>query len=454
MVVTVLGGGTPAHRFVVGDYISTAADGDTALVAVVSPNNPTGGVIEPEALKLLSKALPQAMLMVDLAYGEFADTDLTACALELPNALVFRTFSKARGLAGLRVGYVMGEAPWIRALRSVGLPYPASASALHLAQASLDDVEGLKDAVSRTKGRRKRLEQAISESGAEVYPSQGNFVFARGVDGVWWRDAMAALGIAIRAWPGSESLDDAVRISCPPSDAACSEVCEALEVITTPEALLFDLDGVLADVSASYRQAIIKSAADLGVEATQADIEAIKAEGNANNDWVVTQRVLEKAGVSVSLDVVKARFEAHYQGSDGRAPLYLSERFIGDREALADLAKRFPLGIVTGRPRGDAERFLRSLDIEAYFQVVVTMEDAALKPSPEPVQLAMSALGVTRAWMLGDTPDDIVAARKAGVLALGVLAPGAPNTTTTQSLLNAGAARVFEQWDDLKERLA
>src|SRR5690606_24728281 len=83
-----------------------AADETTAAVAVVSPNNPTGSVASADDLVQLREALPHALLIVDLAYGELADVDLTEVALTLPDTIVVRTLSKAWGLAGLRVGYV------------------------------------------------------------------------------------------------------------------------------------------------------------------------------------------------------------------------------------------------------------------------------------------------------------------------------------------------------------
>ena len=75
----------------------------TAMIAVVSPNNPTGAIARIEDLRQLSAAAARALLLIDLAYTEFADKDLTQAACELPNALVTRTLSKAWGLAGLRV---------------------------------------------------------------------------------------------------------------------------------------------------------------------------------------------------------------------------------------------------------------------------------------------------------------------------------------------------------------
>ena len=435
------------------DEVIAACDETTAMVAVVSPNNPTGGVIAVEDLRRLSAALPQAMLMVDLAYTEFSDCDLTQAALALPNAVVFRTFSKASGLAGLRLGYAMGPVRWIEVLRGAGLPYPVSSPALALAGAVLDDVGSAEADIAQIKTARVKIAEALQGAGLMVYPSQGNFVFARGTDGTWWRDAMAGLGIGIRAWPGADGLRDAIRISCPATPEETDRVCRAIATVAKPQAIIFDMDGVIADVSRSYRVAIQQAAGRFGVEVTPTDIEEIKACGDANNDWVVTHRLITAAGVSTTLEAVTEVFEALYQGCDNAIPLYAQETLIGSRASLTVLKRRYRLGIVTGRPRADAERFLTDFELSDLFDVVVCMEDAPAKPSPEPVTVAMNTLGVERAWMIGDTPDDAVAARNAGVLPIGVVAPGVSKSTKT-TLLRSGAAVVLEQWDQIQERLS
>ncbi len=102
-------------------------DERTALIAIVSPNNPTGEVATIEDVRRLAGAAPGALVLLDHAYVEYADEDLTAPALTLPNVVVTRTFSKARGLAGCRVGFALGAPAVIAALRAAGGPYPVAA---------------------------------------------------------------------------------------------------------------------------------------------------------------------------------------------------------------------------------------------------------------------------------------------------------------------------------------
>lgn len=221
-----------------------------------------------------------------------------------------------------------------------------------------------------------------------------------------------------------------------------------------PAALLFDLDGVIADVSRSYRQAIIATAATWGVRLEPETVSSAKASGNANNDWELTRRLIGARGPDVPLAQVKDRFEALYQGSDDQPGLWQQETLLVARDWLEKLATRLPLGIVTGRPRSDADRFLGTTGIAACFTAMVCMEDAPAKPNPAPVRLLLEQLGATRAWMIGDTPDDMRAAVAASVLALGIAAPGDDRAEAALALREAGATRVLASLVELDGLLA
>ena len=111
------------------------------------------------------------------------------------------------------------------------------------------------------------------------------------------------------------------------------------------------------------------------------------------------------------------------------------------------------LAIVTGRTREDALRTLDGAGISDLFETLVCMHDAPSKPDPAPLRLAMERLGVSRAWMLGDTVDDIAAARAAGVLPVGVLLPGDDSSGAAEALLKTGAARVLRSLTEVEELL-
>jgi histidinol-phosphate aminotransferase len=204
----------------------------TAFAAVVSPNNPTGLVAAPDDLARLSEAAPAALLAVDLAYTEFADEDLTRSALALKNAVVFRTFSKALGLAGLRVGYAAGPKPVVDLLRAIGHPYAVSSLSLAIAEARVR--AGLGDVarhVQVVRGERTRLEALLRRSGAAVTGSQGNFAFARFADARVMRDALGRRGVSVRAYAGHPLIGDCLRITLPGDEAEFEKLMTALEEI-------------------------------------------------------------------------------------------------------------------------------------------------------------------------------------------------------------------------------
>jgi len=286
--------------------------------------------------------------------------------------------------------------------------------------------------------------------------SQANFVFVEcGEEGRarFCAAALAALGVLVREFAGRPGLATALRITLPGDSAAFERLTNTLDAALVPEAIVFDLDGVLADVRESQRAAMIETAATYGVTVTMEDIESALRAGDAANDWVVTQRLIAARGVQADLEEVTARFQSLYLGTAGAPGLRERERLIVPRALIERLARRLPLAVVTGRPRDEARWFLERMGIADLFRAVICMEDAARKPDPAPVRLALVRLGVRRAWMVGNTPDDVRAAAGANVVPLGVVAPGDDLSATAAALAEAGAARVLDHVADLEELL-
>ena len=436
------------------DAFCAAITENTSLVIVVSPNNPTGVAVAFDDIRQLSEAAPHAVILLDMAYGPFADVNLAAQVRELPNVIGVFTFSKAFGMAGLRVGYARGPAHLIETMRAAGAPYPCSNASLSLAAAWLDEGgDVIATNIANIRKERAALEKTIDELGGRAVPSQANFVFARFRDADWVIDAMAGMGVLLRRIPDQGEFEGGLRITCPNDVNDFQRLNGALQTVLSPQALLFDMDGVLVDVSGSYRQAILQTAASFGATINEADIAEAKAAGGANDDWELTHRLIATAGIDASLEEVTERFEELYQGANGTPGLKENETLVPSAQWLAALAERYLLGIVTGRPRSDAESFLRKHDIERFFATVVTREDGPLKPDPTPLRIAMERLGISRTWYLGDTPDDIRSARSAGVLPIGVAAPGDDHGIVSSVLVGQGAARVLEKLQQLEELL-
>jgi len=436
------------------DAVIAAAGPRTAAVALVTPNNPTGAVIDLAELQRLREALPGVTFLLDLAYVEFADEDPTRWALGQPDILILRTFSKAWSLAGARVGYVLGDEESIETLRAWGQPYAVSGPSLAMARSALRGGRGrLQTSVAQVCRERERLGLFLQENGIPTLPSQANFVLARCPQADFLARGLAALGIAVRSWPGTPGRQDWLRITCPGEEAAFRRLIDSLATALRPEALILDMDGVLADEGPSYRETVRATLASFGLDMERPQLAAAKAAGGSNDDILLTGELLRAAGCQVDEGEVRRRFQARYLGTDGAPGLQEQERLIPPEGLLRDLAGRLPLAIVTGRPRAEAEAFLERFGLTDLFPVLITAEDAPAKPDPAPVRLALSRLGCRRAWMVGDTPADCEAARRAGVLPLGVRPPAPEDRVPDNRLEQAGAVRILENLTQIEEVL-
>jgi len=181
----------------------------TRLVILCSPNNPTGPALGQDEVKSFLEGVPDHVTVVlDEAYAEFVDDPLAVDGTRLlatyPNLVVLRTFSKAFGLAGLRVGYAIAGDPGVAAaIRQVHLPFAVSLAAQAAAVASLEVEDQLLAQVAEIVARREPLRQQLVEIGWDVPPAQGNFVWLpTGADTDRVSLVFEEHGVLVRAFSG------------------------------------------------------------------------------------------------------------------------------------------------------------------------------------------------------------------------------------------------------------
>jgi histidinol-phosphate aminotransferase len=180
----------------------------TKVVLVCTPNNPTGPVVRRDELLAFLAAVPTNVLVVlDEAYREFVrDPDVVDGVdvyRDRPNVVVLRTFSKAYGLAGFRVGYAIGHPPVVAAIRKCALPFGVSHVAQSAAIASLRVEEELLERVDALVVERARVVDELRAAGWDVPETQTNFVWLElGDDTAAFSEAVQAEGVSIRPFPG------------------------------------------------------------------------------------------------------------------------------------------------------------------------------------------------------------------------------------------------------------
>jgi len=211
------------------DAMLAAITPQTRVVFVANPNNPTGTLVSSEALSRFVRAVPSNVLVaLDEAYIEFLpdphDLLPQIRSGERPNLLLMRTFSKIYGLAGLRIGYGIGEPELIAAMEKVRQPFNINAICQAGALAALDDTKHV-ERTRKTNARGvKRFAREFRRLKLEFVPSAGNFILVRVGDGARSFNEMQKLGVIVRPM-GGYSLPEWIRISIgtPKENQRCLE---------------------------------------------------------------------------------------------------------------------------------------------------------------------------------------------------------------------------------------
>jgi len=185
-----------------------AIEDDTSVIFIANPNNPTGTWLSHEAVERFLKAVPEHIIVVlDEAYSEYIATEDIGVAYadglslqkQFPNLVLTRTFSKAFGLAGLRVGFSIASEQIADVLNRVREPFNVNSLAQLAAAAVLDDEAYLREGIALNNAGRSQLESAFNSLGLSFIPSQGNFIsFDTGVDAQVVYEKLLALGVIVR----------------------------------------------------------------------------------------------------------------------------------------------------------------------------------------------------------------------------------------------------------------
>jgi HAD superfamily phosphatase len=216
--------------------------------------------------------------------------------------------------------------------------------------------------------------------------------------------------------------------------------------------LVFDMDGVLVDVTESYRETIRQTVKRFtGTEISHEAIQNLKNQGGWTNDWDVTAQLIQDSGVRARYEDVVAEFQALFLG-DGDGGLMRRERWIARPGMLERLSGAYRLAVFTGRPNAEArmtlERFAPFLLCERLFG-----QDHGVrgKPAPDGLHKIAAMTGAPRLYYVGDTIDDARSARAAGVPFYGIAAASSPRREELVGLLrNEGAIAVLEDINQLE----
>jgi HAD superfamily phosphatase len=219
--------------------------------------------------------------------------------------------------------------------------------------------------------------------------------------------------------------------------------------------LIFDMDGVLVEVTDSYRAAVIECVHHFtGQRVSYELIQDYKNEGGWNNDWDLSQKIAADLGVPVPHSTIVAKFNEFFLGDNGNG-LIMRERWFPRPGLLERLANRFQLGLFTGRLKYEADISLTRFAPALTFDPMICAEHVAdAKPSPEGLQLIAAGFPGRKRLYVGDTVDDARSAAAAGVPFIGVAAASHSRRDEVLALFaNENAVAVIESINEIESVL-
>lgn len=473
------------------------------LIVIVNPNNPTGTSISlKEIKKILLKAKENnSLVLVDEAYFEFYNVSALDLNLEFNNLIVTRTFSKAFGLAGLRIGYACSNENIINNLKKIISPYPVSSFSVFAALEAIKENKYVNEYCLEVKLNKSILAKKLRCLGFNVIDGDANFIILKSRSYKLIYKFLYEKDILVRDI--SKSMKNCLRITVGTKKEVNYLIKCLKEIVNKKDIILFDLDGVIADVNLSYNQTIKQTVFYFtNKKISDNYIQIFRQTSKINNDWYLTFEIIKKLNnkkdkstrknnlsKNFNFNKVKNIFQKKYLGkktiSEGMinySGLINNESLMINKKTLEKLFRKNYLGIVTGRPAKEAEYFLKKFNISKLFTVVITLDDVKEdKPSPEGIIKAIKKINNSKCFQkndfntdsslinyskvnlkskpkiiyVGDNITDVNASLSANIIPIGFIPEYSVNKKNIRKqLLYSGAIEVIDNSSELLSKIS
>ncbi len=433
-IVVQLSGGIPIEIARNKDYelntervISETKKTNSKLIFICNPNNPTGNLTPVKDLAKIAESV-ESVVVLDEAYYEFCGKTSLRYLKNRDNVVIIRTLSKV-GLAGIRLGYAVAPSLIAKAMNKTRPPNSVSAYSLKTAENTLQNTRAIQKNVCRSNIEKSRLMKGLQELGLFVYPSSGNFLMVRTAQELANRvyEKLWEKGLIISNLANKELTKGCLRIGVRSRKENCRLLSELKIILDSKyDAVIFDVDGVLVDVSKSYYEAIKRTASVfLRREVVDFEVDKLKSLEGFNNDWDVTFALVKGITNPSEIDrssrpykEIKEIFQGLYLGNENQPGLISNETLLISKKTLKKLKREgISIGVVTGRPRKEALIALGSL-MGNYIQAdnIVALEDCdEEKPSPKSLKKLIGKMLCRNPIYIGDNPSDVSAANSMGI---------------------------------------
>ncbi len=412
---------------------------DVKILYLTSPNNPTGEIISLDIVQKLLNSNKDKLVVLDCTYFNYSNVvqkEYFELVRKFDNLIVVKSFSKDYALAGLRLGYIFSNSQIINETKKVISPYSVNAVALFAGIEALCDRVYLRGVVDKINSSKKKFINALEEFGYKVYSTEANFVLVDcGNYADFLYQKLLNNGVKVKYFKNIPALKNTFRVTVPKLE----DVDFIIELFKPRRLFVFDMDGVIFDVSNSYREAIKKTVFYYTKREIQdTEIQNVKNMGGMSNDWDVSYYLINQAGFSPDYNEMVDVFQDFFfiKGRDN-AGLIDREVCVLNEEFFEKLTKHADCALFTARPRDEAFYSLKKDKLEKYFSYCVCNEDLEghHKPSPFGLNKIKASCCYVDICYFGDTVDDIKAGVDANVAVYGIIPPNAKAVDETVTKL-------------------
>jgi histidinol-phosphate aminotransferase len=430
----------------------------TKAIIICSPNNPTGNITNNNNIEVLLKT--KKLIIVDEAYFEFCNKTCIRLIKKYNNLVILRTFSKWAGIAGLRIGYGIMDKFLTEQIMKIKPPYNVNRAAEVTAIAALNDLKSYIKIINKINEEKKEMIYKLKKLPyLTAYNTDTNFLYLKIKNNFAKLKEFLGINEIIVRYYESKLTGNAIRltIGTPKQNIRILNYFQKFNSsLSEFDSVIFDMDGVLVDVSNSYRQAIkntveyvLKNAYQINLVVKPQDIESIKKIPGFNNDWDLSYELIRLLSNKTSKNdfkkyinkinrndkdykKIKKIFQSYYLGEKlyweiykEMPPLNIKNGLINNessliqKEILENIYQNYKIGVATSRPRFEAIYTLKKLGITPNFILeknIVAQEDTQNeKPAPDPLLETKKRLNKINPVYVGDSINDILAAKSANM---------------------------------------
>lgn len=420
------------------------------LIVVVNPANPTGEKIDRETIVRILEKSGGKPVILDETYWQFGGETYADLVENHENLFIVHSFSKLFALAGVRLGYLITRKRDL--IEKVIEPFRVSSIAVKIGVKTLENKDFYEETLKKIQHNQEFLLNELSKRGFKSVKTHTNFVLANaGVRADFIRKKLFERKILIKSYNQPELLKGFLRISIGKEDDL-RRLIQEIDNIMPGKVVIFDMDGVLVDVRESYRKTIKLTAEHFtGSEVSYDEIQEFKNRGGLNNDWDLTLEIIRSRGVETTREEVIKKFQELFLGENFNG-LINNEKWSLDSDVLDRLFDSYRLAIFTSRPREEAIYTLRKFGKIRYFDEIIALEDVKnQKPAPDGILKILKRLNITpdNAVYVGDTVDDMIAAREAGVTGVAVAPAGSDFDKYSELFSKFGARATISHVNDI-----